>query len=250
MSTSISPTAASSCRVSTIATTRRRARSSPPVSRDATSFRSRHSTSSKAAAAFTASRNRNRNEKGHSRRDAIRLQLGQTGECRKGQGSRARRGGKRRQRDSHPGIVRDTLFLPGPVGGPFRAGRALRGQQADPGNGGFGEIARRRSARQLLREGGSRALQLVGDDRRRRNGAGPLSQIAYSRRAWLPGEILLHAWRYRLQGLAHQVRRAGSWNLLGPVVSRERALHGADGSGSLVLSHGDWKRAAACAASG
>src|SRR5476651_777657 len=95
-------------------TTKKRANSSPTVFPDATFSRSLRPTSSPAAAAFTASRSRNPREKGHVRCDSVRLLLGQARQRREGESPGALCGREWRKRDPDPGIVRDSLLLPGP----------------------------------------------------------------------------------------------------------------------------------------
>ncbi len=56
---------------------------------------------------------------------------------------------------------------------------------------------------------------------------GHLPQVSHPERARLPGEELLQSRRYGLQGLADAVRAHRGRNLLGSVVSRRRARHGA-----------------------
>ena len=67
---------------------------------------------------------------------------------------------------------------------------------------------------------------------------GHLSQDAHPRRPALLREVLLHARRPRVFQLDTRFGNIGTLRLLGPVVSRGRPTHGADGARDPLLSHG------------
>ena len=131
---------------------------------------------------------------------------------------------------------------------PFRSREAPGGP---PGGRAFprpGARTRRGAAGERVRAREQRLLQFRGDGRCGRRGARQLPQIAHSRRARISREVLFLAGRHRLQGVRHQVRQVGRGDLLGPVVSGGRALHGADGRRNSAVSDRDRLRAAGSAA--
>ena len=81
-----------------------------------------------------------------------------------------------------------------------------------------------------------RVLQLGRDHRCRRRAARHVSQGAHSGEPGLSREVLFLARRHRLQGVAHALRHDRRRDLLGPVVPRIGARHGAARRGDPVLS--------------
>ena len=104
--------------------------------------------------------------------------------------------------------------------------------------------ARRRPAAERVRARRPGAVQLGRDRRRRRLRARHLPQEPHSRRAGLHREVLLLPGRHRIPGVEHGARHDRCRHLLGPVVPRVGALHGAARRRGAPVSDGDRQRAA------
>ncbi len=101
--------------------------------------------------------------------------------------------------------------------------------------------ARRRGRRRrprLRAAGRGRLPQQPGRDRRRRDRRGDLPEDAHPGRPVVLREVLLHAGRPGVPGLRHPGGAHRRPHLLGPVVSRGRAAHGARRGGGPVLPDG------------
>ena len=150
--------------------------------------------------------------------------------------------------DPDPGIVRDAVFLPGPVADHFALAAPFEGNPL------IAEMAA--LAKELgvvlpvsfFEKAGHahfNSLAMVDADGR---------VLGLYRKSHIPDgpgyqeKYLFHARRHRLQGLEDEVRHDRRGHLLGPVVSGKRARDGADGRGGAVLSDRHRQRAAARAA--